>query len=301
MLRGIIPPIPTPLASDETIDLDGLRRLIELNLDAGVHALWVLGTTGRFELLSDAEQRRLAEQAAEIVAGRVPLVLNVSDMGTKRTLERAGLFDDLPYEAYAILPPWYREHTRRELLDYFTRLADELAKPVVIYNAPWVCNMLTFDELRRLAEHPRIVGVKDVTPSLTRCLLWSRAERERLGFSYLHASPFFQLSTELGYDGFVAGLCGLFPELAVTTWDAVADGDIELASRCQTQVMRLSLLFSYGPETACLEAAFRHRGICDCLAAHPQSSLDEAAARKITELLDSVGVLPPVEARTRSS
>ena len=73
MFRGIIPPIPTPLTSDETIDLPALRRLLELDLAAGVHGIWVLGTTGRFELVSDGEGRRLAEQVTEIVDGRVPL------------------------------------------------------------------------------------------------------------------------------------------------------------------------------------------------------------------------------------
>ena len=106
MFHGIIPPIATPLAHDESIDIDALRRLIELNIAGGVHGIWVLGTTGRFDLVTDGEQRRLAEHVCEFVDGQVPLILNVSDMGTKRVIEKSAAFDDLPYDAYAVLCPF---------------------------------------------------------------------------------------------------------------------------------------------------------------------------------------------------
>ena len=291
MFHGIIPPIPTPFASDETIDVPALRRLVELNIAAGVHGLWVLGTTGRFELVTDGEQRRLAEQVAEIAAGRVPLILNVSDMGTRRVLEKAAAFDDLPYDAYAVLCPWYREMTKPELTDFFTRLADELSKPLVIYNAPWVCNMLTFDHVRMLAEHPRIVGVKDVTTSLTRPLAWPRSERESLGFSYLHGSALVATATALGADGFVTGLAGVFPELCIDAWNAARAGDDESAARFERQLIKLTATLEHGPAMACLEVMCQHRGLCDWISAHPQSRLAPDAARKVIEAVEECGAL----------
>jgi 4-hydroxy-tetrahydrodipicolinate synthase len=291
MLRGIIPPIPTPLDSDETIDVPALRRLLELNVAAGVHGIWVLGTTGRFDLVTDGEQRRLAEQVAEIVAGRVPLVLNISDMGTRRVLERAAAFDDLPYDAYAVLCPWYREMTKGELTEFFTRLADELSRPLVIYNAPWVQNMLSFDHVRKLAEHPRIVGVKDVTASLTRPLSWPRGEREALGFSYMHGSVMIATSAALGADGFVTGLAGVFPELCVATWNAVRSGDDETAARYERQLMKLSAALENSPPLACLEVMAQHRGIAQRISAHPQSRIDAATARKVIDTVEESGAL----------
>src|SRR3954447_23127507 len=171
-LHGLVPPLPTPLKGDETIDVDALVRLVDFQIEAGVHGLWILGTTARFDLIPDGHQRVVAEAAVEAAGGRVPMVLNVSDQGTRRTLERARMFDDLPYDYYAALPPWYQPMTAGEVADYFQALADQVARPLVIYNAPWVCNQLGFDPLRRLAEHPRIVGCKDVSPSLSRALDW---------------------------------------------------------------------------------------------------------------------------------
>jgi 4-hydroxy-tetrahydrodipicolinate synthase len=157
-LHGIVPPLPTPLLPDETVDTASLTRLVAAHLRAGVHGLWVLGTTARFDMIPDDRQRLVAETAVEAASGRVPLVLNVSDQGTERTLVRARMFDDLPYDYYAALPPWYQPLAPAEVVDYFHALADRLSRPLVIYNAPWVCNQLSFDHVRELAQDPRFVG-----------------------------------------------------------------------------------------------------------------------------------------------
>ena len=79
-LHGIIPPLATPLKPDGSLDEAALAKLVEFLLEAGVQGLWVLGTTARFDLLTDERQRRVAEIVAATNAGRVPLVLNVSDL-----------------------------------------------------------------------------------------------------------------------------------------------------------------------------------------------------------------------------
>lgn len=296
-LHGIVPPLPTPLNADETVDLGALMRLAQTQIDAGVHGLWVLGTTARFDLIPDSRQRGIAQAVAEIAAGRLPLVLNVSDMGTERTLARARMFDELPYDYYAALPPWYQPMTAAELTDYFHALADRLARPLVIYNAPWVCNQLSFDHLRRLAEHPRIAGCKDVCPSLSRTLDWPVAERRRQGFSYLHGTDQIALSTELTADGFVTSLSNPFPELAVALWNAARAGDAARAFRLQSQFSRLARLTGFGPMLACLEAACRHRGFLERMLPGPLRPLDEATRRRVSELIDDVGALPTHELR----
>jgi len=291
MIRGIIPPIPTPLTDDELLDLPSLRRLLELNIAAGVHGLWVLGTTGRFDLVTDVEQRRVAEQVTEIVAGRVPLILNVSEMGTRRVLDKAAQFDDLPFDAYAVLSPWYRPMKRTELADFFRRLADELSRPLFIYNAPWVCNALTFDHIRELAEHPRIVGVKDVTPSLVRPVSWPPVARESRGFSYLLGSYLISTAASLGADGFVTGLSGVFPELCVAAWDAARRGDDVEAARLDRILVKLAAAMESGSELACLEVMFRYRGLGNRISAAPQSQLDPGATKNLIATVKESGAL----------
>ena len=294
-LHGIIPPLATPLKPDGSLDEKSLARLVKFQIEAGVHGLWVLGTTARFDLLTDARQRRIAEIVAEANAGRLPLVLNVSDMGTERTKGRAKAFDDLPYDYYAALPPWYQPMSCGEVTDYFLALADTLARPIVIYNAPWICNQLGFEHLRQLAQHPRIVGCKDVTPSLSRTLDWPVCERRALGFSYLHGNDQMAISTELGADGFVSALSNPLPELIVAIWDAARSDDAERAFRLQSQLTRLAQVTGFGPMLACLEVLCRHRGLLDRMLPPPLRSLEPEMARRVVDVAEVVGVLPSPE------
>lgn len=291
MFQGVVPPIPTPLTADEAIDEEGARRLLELDIAGGVSALWVFGTTGRFDLVTDNVQRQFAELVVEIVGGRVPLILNVSDLGTRRVLDKASRFDDLPYDAYAVLCPWYQPMSHHELTDFFERLADELARPVLIYNAPWVNNMLSFDHLRELAEHPRIVGCKDVTTFYGRPMAWPRREREAVGFSYLVGATLFTSAADLGADGCVTGISGMFPELCVSAWEAAAQGDHVAAARFQKQFMILSEALQLGHYMSCLEVMYRHRGLGQYITAHPIPRLDETTAARVIEAVKSSGAL----------
>jgi dihydrodipicolinate synthase/N-acetylneuraminate lyase len=229
------------------------------------------------------------------------MVLNVSDQGTRRTRVRAGMFDDLPYDYYAVLPPWYQPMTPSEVMDYFLALADALARPVVIYNAPWVSNQLTFAQVRTLAEHPRIVGCKDVTPALARGLEFPEADRLAVDFSYLHGSDQISTSTDLGSDGFVSALSNAYPELAVAMWDASRAGDAERAFRHQSHFLKLARATTFGPMLACLEVMMKDRGFLDRMLPSPLRSLDEAAARRVLEVVESVGVRPVPAAGTVGS
>ena len=294
-LHGIIPPMATPLKPDGSLDEAALARFVEFQINAGVHGLWALGTTARFDLLTDPQHRRVAEIVAEVAAGRLPLVINVSDMGTARTKARAKIHDDLPYDYYAVLPPWYQPMSRGEVIDYFLDLADSLTRPVVIYNAPWICNQLSFEHLRQLAQHPRIVGCKDVSPSLSRTLDWPANERRNMGFSYLHANDQMAISTELGSDGFVSALSNPLPELTVAVWDAARSDDAERAFRLQSQLTRLAQATGFGPMLACLEVLCRHRGLFDRMLPAPLRPLEPEMARRVVDVAEVVGVLPEPE------
>ncbi len=294
-LHGIVTPLATPLKADGSLDEASLTKLVEFQINAGVHGLWVLGTTARFDLLADDRLRRIAEVVATATAGRVPLVLNISDMGTERTLTRADLLADLAYDYYSVLPPWYQPLTRSEVADYYHVLADRLARPLIIYNAPWICNQLTFAQIRQLAEHPRIVGCKDVSPSLSRTLDWPVAERRRMNFSYLHGNDQMAISTTFGADGFVSALSNPLPELAVAIWNAARLDDPARSFTLQVQLTKFARVVGFGPMLACLEVLCRHRGLLDRMLPPPLQSLDTETARRIIDVADLIGVEPAVQ------
>ena len=208
------PPWPRPLRTDR---VDRPARPSPAwsspSSTAGVHGLWVLGTTARFDLLPDAQQRtgRRARRRAGRGAG-VPLVLNVSDMGTAATLARARMFDDLPYDYYAALPPWYQPMTGgrgRRLLPRPGRRAGpapgHLQRPLDLQPA----------RLRRPPAPGRAPPDRRLQGRLPRAHRGPSTGPRRApagsASRYLHGNDLLALSTDLGADGFVTSLAEPLP------------------------------------------------------------------------------------------
>jgi|SRR5579859_729499 len=288
MLRGVLVPIPTPLTETGDVDTAALGRLVAHTVDSGVDGLWLLGTIGRFDLVPDGQQRRLVEAVCDMAAGRTHLVVNVSDLGTARTIQRAQLFKDLPIDAYAALPPWFRPYLPGEVLDYFRQLADALPEPLMLYNATWTCNALSLEQMQMLAAHERIVGVKDTDQGLSRMQNWPAADRRAVGFSYLHATHLLATSVRLGSDGLAGGLTGVVPELAVAIWRATQAGNHATADRLQGLFLTLARAVDLGPDVACLEVLFRTRGLCSRMSASPQHELATETTILVQHVLEGV-------------
>src|SRR5947209_2390286 len=118
-LKGIIVPVGTPLDSEERIDETGLRRLTRYLVDSGVHGLLANGTMGGFAHLEKSELVRALEIILEEVRGRVPVIANVGETGTKRAIQTAREFEVLRPDYLAILSPYYFLMTQQELKDFF--------------------------------------------------------------------------------------------------------------------------------------------------------------------------------------
>jgi dihydrodipicolinate synthase/N-acetylneuraminate lyase len=136
------------------------------------------------------------------------------------------------------------------------------------------------------------VGCKDVTPSLSRTQEWTAAEREQMGFVYLHGFDQVATATDLGTDGFVSALANAFPEIAVAAWEAARADELERAFRLQSQFLRLARATEYGPMHACLEVMCKHRGLLSRMLPEPLRSLDAETARRVVAVVESVGAVP---------
>ena len=116
-IKGVIVPILTPMNTDETVDKNSLRRLVNYLLDNGVHGIWVSGTTGEFGAMSDQERLSGMETVVDEVAGRVPIIGNVSGPSTQMSLNLALSVQEMGLDGVAVTPPYYYNHAQDELLD----------------------------------------------------------------------------------------------------------------------------------------------------------------------------------------
>ena len=106
-LRGVIPPIITPLTPSGHVDVASLERLVNFEVDAGVHAIFVLGTVGEGPYLTEDQQRITLETVTATVATRIPVLAGVSDIGTRRALHNAAIAQEYPIDALVSTSAFY--------------------------------------------------------------------------------------------------------------------------------------------------------------------------------------------------
>src|SRR6185312_14695415 len=160
--RGIVPPMVTPLSAPDKLDYPGLERLVEHTLAGGVHGLFILGTTGEGPALSYALRRDLISRVTRQVAGRVPVLVCVSDTAYTETLHLTEFAAAAGADAIVMAPPYYFPASQSDLLRLVEGLAAASALPLFLYNMPSLTK-LHFDPetVAIAADLPNIIGLKD--------------------------------------------------------------------------------------------------------------------------------------------
>ena len=173
----------TPLKGDDQIDREGTVRLTEHILAGGVHALFLLGTTGEAQSLSYECRYDFVELVCRQVAGRVPVLVGVTDTSLDESVKLAAHAAKCGAVAVVAAAPYYFAPSQQELIEYYTALADALPLPLFLYNMPsHVKVFLEPATVKTLAEHPNIVGLKDSSANMTyfQTLLYHLGDREDL-------------------------------------------------------------------------------------------------------------------------
>ncbi|WP_433532024.1 4-hydroxy-tetrahydrodipicolinate synthase [Micromonospora sp. CA-263727] len=159
----------TPFTADGALDLDGAARLANhLVAEQGADALVVNGTTGESPTTTDAEKERLIRTVVEAVGDRARVVAGVGTNDTRHTIELAAAAEKAGANGLLVVTPYYNKPPQAGLLRHFTAVADATGLPVMLYDIPHRAGVpIETETLVRLAEHGRIVAVKDAKGDLT--------------------------------------------------------------------------------------------------------------------------------------
>jgi len=227
-IRGIIPPMITPLLDAATLDDQGLARLIEHILAGGVHGLFVLGTTGEGPSLPYALRRTLVSAVCALVRRRVPVLVGITDTAHGELIAMARHAADAGASAVVVAPPPYFTTTQSELLGYLQRVAAALPLPVILYNMPSHTKVfIEAETVRRAADSPNVIGLKDSSGNLAYFHQVQLLLSDRPDFTLLVGpEELLAGSVLLGGHGGVNGGANVLPELYVSLFNAAAAGDL---------------------------------------------------------------------------
>ena len=169
MIQGSIVAIVTPMFEDGSLDFEGLRALLDWHIAEGTDGVVIVGTTGESPTVTVEEHCELVRVAAQHVAGRIPVIAGTGGNSTAEAIELTEFAKQAGVDASLQVVPYYNRPTQEGMAQHFTRIAEAVDLPVILYNVPGrtVADMSN-DTIVRLASVPGIVGVKDATGNIAR-------------------------------------------------------------------------------------------------------------------------------------
>ncbi len=169
MIRGSIVALVTPMSAEGEVDGEALEQLVERHIQAGTAAIVAVGTTGESATLDEAEHCAVLARTVAAAAGRIPIIAGTGANSTVEAIRLTRCAADTGADAALLVTPYYNKPTQAGLIAHYTRIADAVDIPQILYNVPGrtACDLLPATALE-LARHPRIVGIKDATGDLGR-------------------------------------------------------------------------------------------------------------------------------------
>lgn len=227
--KGVYPAVLTPFKENGEIDFDMFAKNTEAQIKAGVHGIIIAGSLGDAAVLDTDEKFELLTFARQLIAGRVPVILNIAENTTKNAVNFAIKAKELGADGLMLLPPMRYRADDREVVAYFKAVANATDLSILIYNNPVDYSVFVstsmFDELK---DCPTIAAVKESTRDLTNITRMKNKFGDR--FKILGGVDTISLeSIMVGADGWVFGLVDAFPNETIAMYNYAVNGDYDKA------------------------------------------------------------------------
>ncbi len=251
LIHGIIAYPITPFG-EVGIDVDRLAGLVDTMVDAGVHAIAPLGSTGESAYLTFDEWKAVVDATVAAVAGRVPVVVGSSDLTTAGTVARAEYAQQAGATAVMVIPVSYWALTEREIVQHYTSVSDAISIPIMAYNNPATSGI---DMSPTLLNHmfesiANVKMVKESTGDIQRMLDLKQLSSGELPF-YNGSNPLVLKALLAGASGWCTAAPCLQPAPVIALYEAVAAGDTARATEIYEELLPLlSFIVSKGLPTA---------------------------------------------------
>jgi len=298
--HGVIPPMVTPLTERRELDIPALERLTDFLLEAGVHGLFVLGSTGEAPYLTDRDRQQVIDVVRVRSAGAVPLLVGVVDTAGDRVADRAVAAQHSGADAVVVTPSFFTL-AGTDLARHFVQVAERVDIPVVMYHIPTrTGNSVPPAVMAELAERRVITAVKDSGPDFAGFRELLVRTRGVDGFAAFTGSEVLVDAALLaGAAGVMPGLANVDPHGFVRLYDAARRADWPTAMAEQVRLAELLRLIDHGPASAgpdgraltAFKEAMRLRGLLTSITTHATTApLGSAEQARLEQVLVATGL-----------
>ena len=292
LFRGAFVAIVTPFNSDGTVDEEGLKGLLEFQVQNGTHGIVPCGTTGESATLSHEEHHRVVELTIATVNKRVPVLAGTGSNSTSESIELTKHAKAAGADGALMITPYYNKPSQEGLYRHFKAVAEAVDIPIIMYNVPsrTSINMLP-ETVARCAEIDNIVGIKEATGNLNQV-----SEVIRLcpdDFAVLSGDDFTSMATvAIGGTGVISVTSNVAPKEMAQMMDLALANDMAAARKIHYQLFPLmqAMFFDTNPVPA--KAALQLMGKIKSAAPRlPLWSMNEAALEKMKKVMAACGLI----------
>ena len=290
MFSGSLPAIVTPFR-DGQIDFRSLESLVEWHIAEGSHGIVPVGTTGESPTLSHEEHEEVIRAVTETVGKRLPVIAGAGSNSTAESIRLVNFAEKVGADAALVVTPYYNKPTQQGLYEHFRTLHDASGIPIIIYNIPGrsVIDMVPAT-MGRLAELPRIVGVKDATGDVVRV----SEQRAACGTDFVQLSG--EDASALGFNahggqGCISVSANVAPGLCARFQEATLKGDHAKALELQDRLLPLHESIFIEPGLAGAKYGLSVLGRCGNEVRLPLTTVSEATGARIEAAMRHAGIL----------
>ena len=269
-IKGIIPPIVTPMNADESVNIAELRNQVERQIAGGVHGIFPFGTNGEGYILSMKEKEEILEAVIVQVKGRIPVYAGTGCISTQDTVYMSKRAEELGADVLSIITPSFAVASQKELYDHYVEVAKHVNIPIVLYNIPpRTGNKLLPETVAKLAKDVDVImGAKDSSGDRDNLKAYIDLTKDLdKDFSVLAGNDgniFFCLQN--GGKGGIAGRANLWPETVASIYNYFVAGDLEKAEAAQAEIAKIQPVFKFGNPNTIIKKAVNLLGypVGDC-------------------------------------
>lgn len=290
LIRGIYPPLITPIRKDGSLDPEGFGKLIDHVIGGGVHGLFVMGSCGEGSMVSPQMRLDAAMIARDKNNGRLPLLTGVLEQSTLGVIASIRTLEEEGFDTFVVTPPYYLKYPgQEELIRHYERIAGSIKGRIVLYNIPQFAGAcLTPETMIRLTHVPGITGIKDSDPcweNVQNALLQKREN----DFPYMVGNEdTCGVGLLLGGDGIVPCLGNIYPKLFADLYAAAQIKDLQRVIELQAMVTRLRNIMKFaGNWIACIKYMAFRKGLCEPYTMCPITPVSSAESSRLDAALDA--------------
>ena len=291
VFRGAATALITPLTEDG-VDYPALGRLIDWQIEKGIDALVIAGSTGEGKTLSDAEHREVLRFSAERIAGRVPMIAGAGSNDTSYAISLSRYACEAGADALLVVTPYYVKATQAGLVKMYSMIADAATRPIILYNVPSRTGVnIEPATYARLAEHPNIVGIKEANSDISKIVETAALTRGKLDLYSGNDDQTIPILS-LGGKGVISVLSNLFPAETAEMCRLYFAGKTAEAAGMQLDYLPLIHALFCEVNPIPVKAAMSALGFCKNYLRMPLTPMEPEHERQLLALMREKGLLP---------